>query len=127
MHRVDAEQACGVTVTPVEDDVALDGIDEFLTVLVGGPWWDDPDEQTEHPVDAVVQVRAGERAWTLDLSRTAAVVTRGAVGDPELVINSSAHALYLWMWGRGDASELALDGRKELVDGLAGRFAEAAA
>ncbi|MGH1561791.1 maleylpyruvate isomerase family mycothiol-dependent enzyme [Mumia sp. DW29H23] len=127
MHRVDAEQAVDAPVTRVEDEVALDGIDEFLTVLVGGPWWDEEDE-TAYPVDAVVRVRAtGGREWTLDMSRTEVRVTRGEEGVAELTLDGDPHDLYLWLWGRGPATGLVLDGRKELVEELAGRFAEAGA
>lgn len=123
VHRVDAEQAAGTQVTPIEDEVALDGIDEFLTIIVGGPWWDGGDE-TPYPVDAVVRIRSGGRAWTLDLSARQVVVVQGDEGEADLTIEGSPHDLYLWLWGRGTASALALDGRKELLDELAGRFAE---
>ncbi|KAA1422871.1 maleylpyruvate isomerase family mycothiol-dependent enzyme [Mumia zhuanghuii] len=126
MHRVDAEQAAGAEVGQVESAVAQDGIDEFLTVLVGGPWWDDEDE-TAHPVDAVVVVRTDERAWTVDLSRSEVVVTAGEHDTPDLTVEGHPHDIYLWLWGRGDATTFTVDGRKELLEEVAGRFAEAGA
>ncbi|WP_370617962.1 maleylpyruvate isomerase family mycothiol-dependent enzyme [Mumia sp. Pv 4-285] len=126
VHRVDAEQAAGVSVQRVEHSVAEDGIDEFLSVLVGGPWWDDEDE-TAHPVDAVVRIRAGARSWTVDLSRTQVVVTAGSDGTADLDLEGDPHDVYLWLWGRGDATTFTLEGRKELLEAVHGRFAEASA
>ncbi|MEV4286740.1 maleylpyruvate isomerase N-terminal domain-containing protein [Nonomuraea bangladeshensis] len=34
VHRIDAELAAGTPVTPVPDDLAADGVDEILTVML---------------------------------------------------------------------------------------------
>ena len=59
VHRYDAELAHRDP-TPVADDLAVDGIDEVLRVMLAGPWWAERVE-TEHPVDAVVAVESGGR------------------------------------------------------------------
>lgn len=126
VHRVDAEQAAGVTVTPIEPEVALDGIGEFLTVFLGGPWWDDEEELTAFPVDARVRIVADGRAWTLTLSPQAVEVDEDDDAPVDLVVEGSPHAVYLWLWGR-DSDGLVLDGRADLRKELEGRFAEASA
>ena len=40
MHRADVEAAAG-TVTPVDRELALDGIDEVLLMMLAGDWSDD--------------------------------------------------------------------------------------
>ena len=61
IHRLDGELAHGDP-TPIPDDIALDGIDEMLHVMLAGDWWAER-VQTEHPVDALVAVEAGGRRW----------------------------------------------------------------
>ncbi|WP_167001590.1 maleylpyruvate isomerase family mycothiol-dependent enzyme [Mumia sp. ZJ430] len=124
VHRVDAEQAAGTEVTPIEPEVALDGIDEFLTIFVGGPWWDDDEELTGFPVDARIRIVADDRAWTLALSHHEVVVRKDDDAPVDLSLEGSPHAVYLWLWGRGPA-DFVLDGRKDLLKELEGRFAEA--
>lgn len=123
VHRVDAEQAAGGSVTRIEDEVALDGIDEFLTVFVGGPWWDDDEELSGFPVDARVRITADGRSWTVALSEREVLVTPEDDAPVDLAVEGSPHEVYLWMWGRAPA-DLALEGRKDLLEQLEGRFAE---
>ena len=50
VHRYDAELAHD-EVTPIPDDLALDGVDEVLRVMLAGPWWASR-VVTEHPIEA---------------------------------------------------------------------------
>lgn len=97
VHRVDAELAHDV-VTPVDEELALDGIDEVLALMLGGPWWEEGD--TEHPVDATIRITSEGRSWTIRLDATSAVVTPGAEGDVDAEVFGDAPDILLWLWGR---------------------------
>lgn len=80
VHRVDAELASGA-VTPVDAELALDGIDEVLHVMLAGSGVDD----VSGPV--------------VDAGRVTVSVSGTTIAGP-------ASDLFLWLWGRGDAGHL---------------------
>jgi uncharacterized protein (TIGR03083 family) len=99
VHRVDAELAHKV-VTPVDGELALDGIDEVLTLMLGGPWWEEGD--TKNPVDATIRITSEGRSWTVRVDATSATVTPGSEGDVDAEVFGDAEEIYLWLWGRRD-------------------------
>src|ERR1700761_5538801 len=46
IHRIDAELACGMLVSPVPEDLSIDGIDELLTIFLGWSFTQWPEEFT---------------------------------------------------------------------------------
>lgn len=52
VHRVDAEQTAGMPLSPIEDDLAWDGIDHVVDVMMAVPEW------AELQPAGVLQVRA---------------------------------------------------------------------
>lgn len=126
IHRVDGEQAHAVangqaSVTAIDEDIAVDGIDEFLHLFVGGSW---ADEQVEHPVGATVAVSAGGRSWTLWVDAAHVGVARGTE-TADVWVSGAADAVYLWLWGRAPLDALALDGNRQVAENLRARFAQA--
>ncbi|MGH8945533.1 MAG: maleylpyruvate isomerase family mycothiol-dependent enzyme [Acidimicrobiia bacterium] len=115
IHRVDAELVSD-EVTPADPDLALDGIDELLRVMLGGmPAWG-----SFQPDGLVVGVEATDAPgrWTLRLGRfqgtspnsgktydfDAAEVGNGPEGTHAL-LGGEAWLLDRWLWGRaGDQS-----------------------
>ncbi|MGX7826861.1 maleylpyruvate isomerase N-terminal domain-containing protein [Actinokineospora sp. 24-640] len=98
VHRVDVESALGRDLTPIREEVALDGIDEVLrlwfthrlsTLGVAGT----------RP--ATVAVRAAHRTWlaTMDTTRTAAA-DAAETAPATAVITADPTEMYLWLWGR---------------------------
>ncbi|GAA2841208.1 maleylpyruvate isomerase family mycothiol-dependent enzyme [Kribbella solani] len=71
IHRIDVEQAHDA-VTPIDPELALDGIDEVLYPTVAGPWWEEGD--TKFPVDATVRITTPTHAWTLQATATTITV-----------------------------------------------------
>lgn len=100
VHRVDAEQATGLA-APVDAELALDGVDEMLRVMLGGPWW--TDDTTREAAGTTLLVRAGDRAWTVRIDRNAVTVTdtpdpAGARSD--VTVEGEPSDVDLWLWGR---------------------------
>lgn len=122
VHRVDAELAHNV-VTPVDRELALDGIDEILTVMLGGPWWEEGD--TKHPVDATIRITAEGRSWTVRLDATSATVTAGSDGEVDAEVFGDPDDLFLWLWGRHDLNMEQSAGDDHAVQEFRARLAEA--
>ncbi len=119
VHRVDAELAAG-EVTPVDPELAADGVDEVLRVMLCGPWWADGD--TAEPVDAAVRLSTGDRSWTVWLdARQAALVEDG---DAAAEIAGEPEDLLLWLWGRRDDSAVRFTGDPDVVRRFRRRLAE---
>jgi uncharacterized protein (TIGR03083 family) len=98
VHRYDGELAHAHP-SPIGDDIALDGIDEILRVMLAGPWWDSDEWQTEHPIDAVVAVESGGLRWLCDL-RQSSVTIRSGGGAAKATVAGAPHDVFLWLWGR---------------------------
>lgn len=125
VHRYDAELAHDVT-TPIDAELAVDGVDEVLRLMLGGPWW--ADYETAHPVDATVLVRAGERSWWVSVGADSVTVadetfpgaeeaTRaGVTGDPASVL--------LWLWGRRGDDAVTFAGDEKVLAEFRARLAE---
>jgi uncharacterized protein (TIGR03083 family) len=121
VHRVDAEQAHDV-VTPIDRELALDGIDELLVVMLGGPWWEEGD--TKHPVDATVRVTSDGRSWTIRADATSATVTQGREGEADAEIFGEANDILLWLWGRRSSDVTKTVGNPAAVQAFRDRVAE---
>ena len=93
MHRADVELAFG-TPTPIDPELAVDGIDELLELMLAGDWTGDeaPD------LTGVVAVATTGRAWTITM--TADQVSLEESGDPVATVSGEASPLLLWLYGR---------------------------
>ncbi len=112
IHRVDAELTVA-SPSPVNSELAIDGVDEILTVMLDCstiPEWSsfDPDGRT-----ALITAADGP-SWGMSLGRF--VGTSPASGtsyddpalllgpvsqNPSVAISATAANLDLWLWGRG--------------------------
>jgi uncharacterized protein (TIGR03083 family) len=122
VHRIDIEQAHDVATT-IDRDLAVDGIDEILTLMLGGPWWEEGD--TKHPVDATIRITTEGRSWTIRLDATSATVTPGAEGNVDAEVFGEPVEIYLWLWGRGSLSLDQAAGDDTAVEAFRARLAEA--
>jgi len=127
VHRVDVELATGV-VTPVADDLALDGVDEVLDLFVRYGLGMDPDEDVSDFAGRSVQIRTGHQAWHV----------LGTLGDPtgQLRLDRGVHAadasvsgepseLLLWLWNRRPDSAVRIDGDPQALAAFRGLLARA--
>jgi uncharacterized protein (TIGR03083 family) len=114
IHRIDAEQAAGLPVTQVPDDLAVDGVDEVLKRflgydvealdrLEGGHLADDSGQD-------MITVRAGQAAWTVRPSLRAVTVDDGASDDSRVVIQAAPDPMLRWLWGRAGDDAVRLTG-----------------
>ncbi|MGI8435071.1 MAG: maleylpyruvate isomerase family mycothiol-dependent enzyme [Nocardioidaceae bacterium] len=127
VHRYDAELAFDEP-TPIEPDLAVDGIDEALDVMLAGPWWDDR-VTTEHPVEAVVAVQSGGVRWLCDVRRSGVTVDRaatdaGAGSTPVGTISGEPQDVFLWLWGRVGDERVELSGDPQTVAEFRARLVE---
>jgi uncharacterized protein (TIGR03083 family) len=96
VHRVDAEQAVGWPVGPIEPEFAVDGIDEVLSVFVPalGARRSPGDGRTVH-----VHATDTDGEWLIRFDEDDVVVGTGhAKGDA--AVRGPAGELLLWLWGR---------------------------
>jgi uncharacterized protein (TIGR03083 family) len=116
VHRYDAESAAGTT-TPVDPDLAVDGIDEFLNVFF--PRLADNFGAVG---DSTVHLHCTDvdGEWLVTIRDGAVTVTQEhAKGD--VAARGSASDLLLFLWGRVPADALEVFGDRELLD----RFSQA--
>jgi predicted lipid carrier protein YhbT len=116
VHRYDAETAAG-TPTPVDAELAVDGIDEFLTVFVPrmGANFGPVGDATVH-----VHCTDVDGEWLVACNDGEVAVTREhAKGD--VAARGTASDLLLFLWGRVSADTLEVFGDADLL----GRFGQA--
>lgn len=96
VHRVDAEQATGRTVGPIDPALAVDGIDELFSVFVPSLGADRSpgDGRSVH-----LHTTDGDGEWLIRFDPGAVSVDRQhAKGD--VAVRGPADELLLWLWGR---------------------------
>jgi uncharacterized protein (TIGR03083 family) len=119
VHRVDAESAVGRR-TPFAPEVAIDGIDEFLTGFL-------PRSRTPLRTDVARTLRIVPeytvRQWTVSLSAEMPVTTRGltdtgteADSDVDCVVSGPASDLFLALWNRAPLDTLTIEGDRGVFD-----------
>ena len=117
VHRMDLEAAAGVPLTPVPVELAEDGVDELLGIVV--PRWAHTAPLTEaHGRVAVTATDTG-RTWSVEVDHGRVTVSPEATGTEHAHLSGPATQLLLRLWGRpadvtveGDsAAEALLRGR----------------
>lgn len=128
IHRVDAELAAGEAVTPVPADLALDGVDEALQVVLGflSQTWpqafgDLPDAGESPPV----RILADDRSWLLTPTPKGVVVTADAAVRAAATVSGDAQSMLLWLWGRADDTAVTATGDPATLTTLRGLLREA--
>jgi uncharacterized protein (TIGR03083 family) len=106
-HRVDAELAAGVPISPIVPDVAADAVDHAVDVMWG--WL--PDGASYEP-RAVVEFVASDvdRRWLVEVGQTTVGsprAVRATGGEPTAGVTAPVVDLALWAWTRGGTVEIA--------------------
>jgi uncharacterized protein (TIGR03083 family) len=117
VHRVDVQSVTG-EMTPVEDDLALDGIDEVLTRFLAGDWAEEPVEDAS---GSTVAIRTGDHLWRVTLNQEEVPLTEGP-GPSHATVSGEPSELLLWLWGRRPLSAVTMEGDEAVVDELRERL-----
>ncbi|MGE5226546.1 MAG: maleylpyruvate isomerase family mycothiol-dependent enzyme [Planctomycetaceae bacterium] len=117
IHRVDAELAAEAE-TPVDPALALDGIDEVLTIMLAGDWSEAP---IEAPAGQRVAVEAGGRRWVVTFEPTAILVVEEQ-GSADAAVRGDPSDLVCWLWGRAADDRVAPSGPQETIRLLRSRL-----
>ncbi len=94
VHRADMQSAFGA-VTPIDAELAVDGVEEVLVMMLAGDWSVSPD-----------RVSVGD-----------------ASGDAEAQVTGEPSDLLLWLWGRAPESVLRVTGDRAVARRLRERLA----
>ena len=121
VHRVDVELAHGV-VTPIDEELAVDGIDEVLRIMLAGPCSDG--DQSGEQADDRVRISGGGRSWTVSMTSRNVRVTESDAGAVAVEVAGSPDDLYLWLWGRRSDESLAVTGDAGVASAFRRRLAE---
>lgn len=115
VHRMDVQGAAQLDLDPVADDIALDGIDEVLTL-----WF-------EHRLTVLgvsgtrtckVGVQTGGRTWVATAGPNGTAAWRAAdadVEDADAVVSGTPMKVYQWLWGRVSNREVSMPGDPDAV------------
>ena len=110
IHRADAESASG-PFSPFAPDVAADGIDELLTSFITRPGGR---LTSETPRTLLARTTDTGDRWLVRV--TDKVETERADGAADCTISGPASDLHLFLWNRGAADTLTVDGDRSLLD-----------
>ncbi len=128
IHRLDAELVSGAT-TALDPELASDGVLEALDIMFGGcpPWGSFTPSSTQVLVRATdtgldVPVALGrftgtdpEDGQTYD-EEDISVRSADPSVEPAATVNGTAGDLDAWIWHRGDASSVTVEGDREAYD-----------
>lgn len=129
IHRVDAEQVAGLELAPIDEDLALDGIDEFLDLFIGFFSRKYPEEYgsaLQDPDRRPLAVSADGSTWTLTTSETGVEVARSSTADvagsgpaavPEaaVTVSGAPAEMLLWLWVRTDDAAVHIEGDEQAL------------
>ena len=117
VHRIDVEAATG-SATPIDADLAVDGIDEVLLLMLAGDWGDD----LQPDLTGTVGIVTGDRMWRVAMTPDEVTVD-SADGGTEATVAGEASPLLLWLWGRAADSAVEVTGDRGAAARLRRRLA----
>ena len=107
VHRVDAQLATGTTVTRCAPAFAADGIDELLVLFVPRR---SSKLRADPPATLAVRCTDVDASWQLRMDADGVTTTAGTGGGDTgaaCTVSGTAHDLYLALWNRTGADDLA--------------------
>ncbi|HEU5332123.1 MAG TPA: maleylpyruvate isomerase family mycothiol-dependent enzyme [Actinocrinis sp.] len=121
IHRVDAELAAGIPVSPIPADLALDGIDEILKLFIayGSVTWRDQlgsllDDPDQHHVLIATETTDRElaRAWTVTAHPDSVSAVDASPNEPDaaLTVFGQPAAVLRWLWNRPEPDTVHIAG-----------------
>jgi len=106
IHGADVEAVSG-SVTLLDTELAVDGIDEILTIMLAGDWSEAPSPES---VGQRVAVIGGDRAWVVVLEPTEIGVAERSGDGVSATVGGDPSNVDLWLWGRAPDSAIEASG-----------------
>jgi uncharacterized protein (TIGR03083 family) len=122
IHRWDAEQPHGIE-QPIDEALALDGIDEMLMMFREDPGYDE-NKECRHGQRVLLRQHPGSARWLVTFEN-GGITTSQQEGPADVAISGSASDLHLFIMGRRTPEEMQIQGDGDLAAAwgdLAGRF-----
>lgn len=115
VHRVDVQAATGGPVHPIDQEVALDGIDELLFL-----WFSHRLGELKMfaPRQGAIALSAGDRRWLAIFERgrcTARRVDEADARSADATVSGDPTEVYLWSWGRLPDQSIRISGDYDAV------------
>jgi uncharacterized protein (TIGR03083 family) len=107
VHAWDVQHATGRP-DPIDPDLATDGIDEFLTVMLPRYIQRQPDSWTGQSLH--LHRTDGDGEWMIQLGPGASLSVDRTHGEGDVTLRGPASSLYLWCLNRLPSSDLELGG-----------------
>jgi uncharacterized protein (TIGR03083 family) len=117
IHRVDVESAFD-GVTPVDDALAVDGVDEVLDWFLS---YQADEVGPDGPGRGTVAVRTREQLWRVTLTPNDVVLERDR-GPAEALVTGEPSELLLWLWGRRPQAAVTVEGDQSVIAGMRARL-----
>jgi uncharacterized protein (TIGR03083 family) len=118
IHRIDAELAAGVALATVPDDLAVDGIDEFLNIFLayGTATWNQWAREVLHGTEGdSVRLTTTGGTWLVRPTLEGVHVSAGATGHADAEVTAAPADLLRWVWGRDGDGAVTIDGDADRV------------
>lgn len=115
VHRVDVQAASGGPVDQVDEDLAVDGIDELLFL-----WFSHrlAELKMSASQEGAVALATGDRYWLAIFEQSrcrARRVNEVTARSADAMIRGDPMAVYLWAWGRLPDQSVRITGDQEVV------------
>ena len=121
IHRIDAELALGEPVAAIPADLAVDGIDEVLTLFVGHgshAWAEDFGPTLAAAIGYRIRVRTEGRSWAVTTSAGGAEITADGADPVDATIAGDPASVLRWLWARGAEDAVTVEGEHKAVTEL---------
>jgi len=117
VHRADAELAAGVEITPIAEDIAVDGVDELLNIFFAWAVENWPEECAPVLAEGTgkpVVIATGDREFTVKMTPESVTVTEEESGEEAAVrISGDPTDVLLWLWRRVPDEKVTIEGDTE--------------
>ena len=113
VHRWDAQNAHDAA-TPIDRALAVDGIDQHFEVQVPFARTMGASRRGSGETFKLIQ-SDGDRTWLVRFLGDEIAILEGDQRDPDVTVEGSAEALFLWLWGRQSPNYLSVAGNQSLV------------
>jgi uncharacterized protein (TIGR03083 family) len=113
IHRIDSELALGEVSAPIPNDLAVDGIDEVLTVFLGygsHRWPEEFGPTLKEASGRAVRVATEAESWLVVANPGGVDLDISGERTPDATVLGPADAMLRWLWARGGDDQIQITG-----------------